>query len=260
MLKQEEALAELDSSIDDWATKLEQAENRRTRVRQKLLEHVAAAAALHPSGATASSESLQQAMGIHLPNPGSKPSSPEPIGVGNISTPPRSPTKSFFSWQRAAGSPSPQRVVAQVPSTIFEQPIGEEPVPNAEEDERRRRASCFSGIRRSDIQSIRIYADSEVYALLEDVENEINKMSETAAQKNTCDSFGVLSEEDRRKVHRARSQGLLSSFNSSANLAGVENGSFCSKDTPRTVSPVAVVDGEIYLTDAVYQPPCRPNT
>ncbi|CAL3967741.1 unnamed protein product [Diplocarpon coronariae] len=43
MLRQEEALSELDASIDDWVCKLEQAENRRTRVRQKLLEHVAAA-------------------------------------------------------------------------------------------------------------------------------------------------------------------------------------------------------------------------
>lgn len=48
LLAQEEALAELDSSIDDWILKLEQAENRRLRVRQKLLEHVAAASILHP--------------------------------------------------------------------------------------------------------------------------------------------------------------------------------------------------------------------
>lgn len=34
---------ELDASIDDWFDKLEMAENRRMRVRQKLLEHVAAA-------------------------------------------------------------------------------------------------------------------------------------------------------------------------------------------------------------------------
>jgi len=46
MLKQEEALAELDYSIDEWVAKLEQADNRRTRVRQKLLEHVAAALTL----------------------------------------------------------------------------------------------------------------------------------------------------------------------------------------------------------------------
>jgi len=43
LLKQEEALIELDKSIDDWVIKLDVAENRRLRVRQKLLEHIAAA-------------------------------------------------------------------------------------------------------------------------------------------------------------------------------------------------------------------------
>ncbi|GAD93431.1 conserved hypothetical protein [Paecilomyces variotii No. 5] len=42
MLRQEEALASLDQAIDEWVAKLEVAENRRTRVRQKLLEHMAA--------------------------------------------------------------------------------------------------------------------------------------------------------------------------------------------------------------------------
>jgi hypothetical protein len=46
LLKQQEALIELDRSIDDWIIKLERAENRRLRLRQKLLEHVAAAMAL----------------------------------------------------------------------------------------------------------------------------------------------------------------------------------------------------------------------
>jgi hypothetical protein len=49
LLKQEEALAELDISIDEFILKLEQAENRRLRLRQKLLEHVAAAIVLNPS-------------------------------------------------------------------------------------------------------------------------------------------------------------------------------------------------------------------
>ncbi|KAH9875162.1 hypothetical protein J1614_004652 [Plenodomus biglobosus] len=49
LLKQEEALAELDVSIDEFILKLEQAENRRLRLRQKLLEHVAAAIVLNPS-------------------------------------------------------------------------------------------------------------------------------------------------------------------------------------------------------------------
>ena len=48
LLKQEEALAELDISIDEFISKLEQAENRRLRLRQKLLEHVAAAIVLDP--------------------------------------------------------------------------------------------------------------------------------------------------------------------------------------------------------------------
>ncbi|KAF2796828.1 hypothetical protein K505DRAFT_347659 [Melanomma pulvis-pyrius CBS 109.77] len=49
LLKQEEALAELDVSIDEFILKLEQAENRRLRLRQKLLEHVAAALVLNPT-------------------------------------------------------------------------------------------------------------------------------------------------------------------------------------------------------------------
>lgn len=97
MLKQEEALAELDASIDDWVNKLEQADNRRTRVRQKLLEHVAAAAYLpFTEPAPVSSGAPQQAMYAAPPN------------VGNISTPPRSPSKqSFTSTHKASASPSP---------------------------------------------------------------------------------------------------------------------------------------------------------
>ena len=48
-MKQEEILVDLDRSIDDWNSKLELAENRRLRVRQKLLEHVAAAVTLVPA-------------------------------------------------------------------------------------------------------------------------------------------------------------------------------------------------------------------
>ncbi|KAF1989040.1 hypothetical protein K402DRAFT_418868 [Aulographum hederae CBS 113979] len=50
LLRQEEALVELDASIDDWIAKLEYAENRRLRVRQKLLEHVAASMTLNGPG------------------------------------------------------------------------------------------------------------------------------------------------------------------------------------------------------------------
>lgn len=56
MLRQQEALAELDQSIDEWITKLEHFENRRTRVRQKLLEHVAAALMLQTTSRSQASE------------------------------------------------------------------------------------------------------------------------------------------------------------------------------------------------------------
>ncbi|KAL8965762.1 MAG: hypothetical protein Q9183_003697 [Haloplaca sp. 2 TL-2023] len=68
ILKQEEALADIDDSIDDWIRKSEQAENRRTRVRQKLLEHVAAALTLRPDGMAGSR---------HLTETQTPPESPE---------------------------------------------------------------------------------------------------------------------------------------------------------------------------------------
>ena len=43
LLKKFELLVELDSSIHGWIAKLQQVENRRNLVQQKLLEHVAAA-------------------------------------------------------------------------------------------------------------------------------------------------------------------------------------------------------------------------
>ncbi len=56
LLKQEEALAELDNSIDEFIAKLEQSENRRLRLRQKLLEHVAAALVLTPAARSDAAE------------------------------------------------------------------------------------------------------------------------------------------------------------------------------------------------------------
>ncbi|KAF3177225.1 hypothetical protein TWF751_002739 [Orbilia oligospora] len=53
LLKQQEALADLDSSIDDWESKMERAETRRAQVHRKLLEHVAAALSVGPTLETA---------------------------------------------------------------------------------------------------------------------------------------------------------------------------------------------------------------
>ncbi|PSR99035.1 Up-regulated during septation-domain-containing protein, partial [Coniella lustricola] len=170
LLKQEEALGELDASIDDWVSKLEQAENRRTRVRQKLLEHVAAAVALSDRSTGAG---------------GSR--TPFTLDTAKIQTravttptPPRSPIRVVISPHTSSSSSSPSRVVAQVPLTIAEQPLvqeeaaasavglGIEPVAADE--------PCTAGIRRADVESIRIYAGDEVAALLADVEEQITQM------------------------------------------------------------------------------------
>ncbi|KXX74251.1 hypothetical protein MMYC01_209332 [Madurella mycetomatis] len=234
MLKQEEALAELDTSIDEWVNKLEQAENRRTRVRQKLLEHVAAAATLAvPTGDVVGvSESLQLAMGVR------------PLNAANISTPPRSPTKTGFT--HSSSSPSPQRVVAQVPSTIIEQPFCEEAASakatNTESPPSLRRA-----------ETIRIYADNDVYALLADVENAISKMG----GRDSPTKEEPLPEVERKKVNRTISHEVLRSSPARKPVpiskleAKTSSSSLSSVSTPPATEPAAE---EIYLTSAVFKP------
>ncbi|KAK3685406.1 Up-regulated during septation-domain-containing protein [Podospora appendiculata] len=255
MLKQEEALAELDTSIDDWVAKLEQAENRRTRVRQKLLEHVAAAATLSvPIGSVAGvSESLQFAMGVRPLNPGS------PNGAGNISTPPRSPVKNVFPSHAQSSSPSPPRVVAQVPSTIMEQPLFEDaamasPALDPKED-------AAATLRRA--ETIRIYADlrrdNDVYALLADVESAITKMSRgDVSTNNSEENLLNMSDAERRQLHQARSADFLKRSNNKAlpvigNDERSRSNSSASPPTPPP-APEAALGGEIFLTSAVFRP------
>ncbi|KAL5373036.1 hypothetical protein PMIN02_012508 [Paraphaeosphaeria minitans] len=69
LLKQEEALAELDVSIDEFILKLEQAENRRLRLRQKLLEHVAAALVLNPAALQDGSETTPPRSPVKMESP-----------------------------------------------------------------------------------------------------------------------------------------------------------------------------------------------
>lgn len=182
MLKQEEALTELDASIDDWATKLEMAENRRTRVRQKLLEHVAAAAVLM----------APPVQTYTTPNPSNTNTN---TTSSSAPTPPRSPTKpsSSSSTSRSVGgasSPSPQRrgSITGVPSTILENPVGEEAAsahrspgvavtPAAAGLE----VSRVASLKRADVESIRIYAGDEITTLLASVENEITRLSHEVA-------------------------------------------------------------------------------
>lgn len=49
-------MVQLDRSIDEWVAKLEQVDNRRTRVRQMLLEHIAASLILSATYDTQSSK------------------------------------------------------------------------------------------------------------------------------------------------------------------------------------------------------------
>lgn len=252
MLKQEEALAELDASIDDWVNKLEMAENRRTRVRQKLLEHVAAAAILQPQDATtAASESLQQAMGLQSP------------GLCNISTPPRSPTKhiSFSSARAGSNSPSPQRVVAQVPSTIFEHPV----VEDAETSETHANPET-EAVQRTDVESIRIYAGDDIATLLADVEKEITRISQTITEPawDTTTETAVT-DLKRRQLHRQRSHEMLNGLTktSTTDKSHQELIDAIPDSPPAPPPPIkdyprsrcnTPTDGEVTLTQAVFKP------
>lgn len=254
MLKQEEALAELDASIDDWVNKLEMAENRRTRVRQKLLEHVAAAAILQtPDATTTASESLQQAMGLQSP------------GLCNLSTPPRSPTKNttFSSARAENSSPSPQRVVAQVPSTIFEHPVVEE---DAEASETQGNPATHA-TPRADVESIRIYAGDDIATLLADVEKEITRISQTITDP-VWDASTEMEAPDlkRRQLHRQRSHEMLNGLTNKATSTEKSRQDLIDaipdsppappppiKDYPRSRSNTPT-EGEPTLTQAVFKP------
>ncbi|KAJ4302271.1 hypothetical protein N0V88_002409 [Collariella sp. IMI 366227] len=250
MLKQEEALAELDTSIDEWVNKLEYAENRRTRVRQKLLEHVAAAItlAVPTGGVTGTSDSLQHTLGARPPN------------AAHITTPPRSPAKTTFSSSNSSLSPSPHRT--QVPSTIIEQPLFEEAAcDKAKED------GNEATLQRA--ETIRIYADNRVYAangvyaLMADVEDAITQMG--GGGTSTKEGSESQSAADWKRLSRARSHELLKTSLagkplpipklekklSCASLASAPAAS-TARAAASAVEPPAE---EIYLTSAVYKPP-----
>ncbi|CAJ2502662.1 Uu.00g100560.m01.CDS01 [Anthostomella pinea] len=248
MLKQEEALAELDASIDDWVTKLEHAENRRTRVRQKLLEHVAAAATLSSfTNVLGVSETLEQAMGVRV--------APSPQ---DISTPPRSPTKNAGSFHRQppspSPSPSPHRVVARVPSAISEQPA--EGTEASGPSQSRKSADAESAIQR--MESIRIYADSEVYALLADVESEFTKLNGEVTSPELSPRRST--EGEHRELHRSRSHNILNGdattilkcLNKTPPMSPPAP-SPPMKDSPTQSFPIHR-DDDLFLTAAVFQP------
>ncbi|RFU77298.1 hypothetical protein TARUN_4916 [Trichoderma arundinaceum] len=249
MLRQEEALAELDASIDDWVIKLERAENRRTRVRQKLLEHIAAAAILSVSRET--------------------PSPAQPQVVQDISTPPRSPAKTTFCSRPESASPPPSRVVAQVPSMILELPAVEE-VEVEDEGKDEAGLSRKSTMKSTEGESIRIYAGDELFALLTDVEDEIFRMN-NAMPEPDADQSGYL----RTGHEQQRSNVRLSAQPDSPTLAAspllpktffrptTTATNYSARSPVPPLSPPAPVpplkdlpakEPEIFLTSAVFKP------
>ncbi|PTB78343.1 hypothetical protein M440DRAFT_1420462 [Trichoderma longibrachiatum ATCC 18648] len=276
MLRQEEALAELDASIDGWVIKLERAENRRTRVRQKLLEHIAAAAILNVAGETQSP--LQSTAAP--PSTPLRPASPLQVRVvRDIATPPRSPDGPTSS-RPVSASPPPLRVVAQVPSMILELPAEEVEAQSTTELTR------TTTMKSSDGESIRIYAGDELFALLTDVEDEIFRMnnatpeSSSSPNSSTAPDFGAtpepvalpVSDENQTEYLRvgqkqSRSNLRLSAQPDSPTLAApplMLKSTFYRPATPndQPPSPPAPVpplkdvpkDGEVFLTSAVFKP------
>lgn len=114
-------------------------------MRQKLLEHVAAALLMSPTPSATSNEALSLLLGGVESKKHGTTQSPN--------TPPRSPTKSS----------SPERL---------ERVVEEVKVSSPEASPVLVRASMRS------LQSIRIYADSDISALMADVEHEIKRIEE----------------------------------------------------------------------------------
>ncbi|ELR04034.1 hypothetical protein GMDG_06545 [Pseudogymnoascus destructans 20631-21] len=174
ILKQEEALSELDASIDDWVSKVEYAENRRTRVRQKLFEHVAAALMMPSQRNEIDNRSIPEYEAINILH--------SPATANH--TPPRSPTKALSpspiissSKRRASPEPeAPARLARPVPPQLSTSPPPPHTLENEPFNERHRDSHSTAG--RPSAESIRIYADSDVYALLADVEQEIHRMGQ----------------------------------------------------------------------------------
>lgn len=129
------------------------------RVRQKLLEHVAAALTM-PSATIGVTGARTQGL-IDERGGGKGPALMTMIPNRHISmgedTPPRSPVKEQTQVPSPDGSP--ERLAL---------PLRPQTQSLQEQDEATARMSK---------ESIRIYADSEVYALLADVQAEINRMS-----------------------------------------------------------------------------------
>lgn len=172
LLKQEEALSELDVSIDGWVSKLEQADNRRIRVRQKLLEHVAATLLMkHP-------------VSMRLDDLRS--------GTSGVNTPPRSPTSEPLLLDSAVDSSEPKELSLSDVSGLDvgtddgKKARAQESLEDSEEDKA--------------LENILIYADSDVYALLADMEDEMKRFGSESEMVPETTVLSLEEEEEEEEI------------------------------------------------------------
>ncbi|KAI9665663.1 MAG: hypothetical protein M1821_003597 [Bathelium mastoideum] len=178
LIRQEEALAELDASLDDWIGKIEQAENRRLRIRQKVLEHFCAAITLTPQPGVAAQTSLSPITSVT----GASHVGIQVQGLQGTQeqTPPRSPVEKADSPRLASLLPSaPAMTIATVIPDHEAKPLSSDS-PKLGDPEKRR-----------DVQSIKIYADGNVLDLFSDIEQAIDNMFDYDEKRGT---IGLASE------------------------------------------------------------------
>ncbi|KAI5462449.1 Up-regulated during septation-domain-containing protein [Mariannaea sp. PMI_226] len=255
MLRQEEALAELDASIDDWVNKLEQADNRRTRVRQKLLEHVAAAATL----------SLERVSNPYT-SPVQQVNTPPLSGVCSISTPPGSPSKQTFTRAHSRNkSLPPQMTAATVPDTILEQLLEKEAAlvkettaPTQAEEQPTSDSTPYDHVDMDSI--IRVYAGDDVYTLLADVENEFTKMNSNDNDLPSNDTQDSLVLEQKRTAlpEQKSNEMLIDTGNSKHASPKLESAASPDVNTERersaTIKQAPVEESILILANKVYKP------
>ncbi|KAI2640316.1 hypothetical protein GGS21DRAFT_412069 [Xylaria nigripes] len=233
VLRQEESLAEIDAAIDDWAIKLEHAENRRMRIRQKLLEHLAAAAAMSATtNAGGSNDTPQDVMSKRML-----------LHPSDALTLPRRPTNgpNFLDGFSARPSSSPQQGVADTRSS---------PIKNESEESQPSRSQLGLNSTQSALQrmeSIRIYADNDIYSLLEDVENGFTKLSHSVLSPELISQEQSMTYDNQRTLAHARSYEVLCGGSPSNTLRSLNN----RHKFPPPPSPP--LKDQIFLTTAVFR-------
>ncbi|KKF95153.1 hypothetical protein CFO_g2489 [Ceratocystis platani] len=215
--RQEEALCELDARIDEMTAQMATVENRRTRVRQKLLEHVAAAAMIPVMQPTAPPKSLAPSTSHHY--------------ASTLSTPPRSPVKPSLAPLNT--QTSEREISRSVSASALRSAAAESAAASLQSQTQFQAPPRSSSIRRPTInfpappsasgpitvrgktESIYIYAGSDVFGLVSvtEGENAIPPPPPPASEKTAklATAAHKLRDTERRQVQRSRSHEVLSS-------------------------------------------------